>query len=128
MGGRILILYLSMMESLDILHLILPEDLVSHFTLVSADSSLDQLVLHLDENKIKPPEHFDKQLESKGFTDSIIIHDFPIRNKPVLLKVRRRKWKDLKTGKVYTRNWSLKHPGTSYTKDFALFLKKMSRL
>lgn len=114
------------MDNIDILRLILPEDLVDHFTLVSTDNHDNQLILHLDENNVKPPEHIEKQLESKGFTDSIFINDFPIRNKRVLLKVRRRKWKDLETGKVYTRNWELKHQGTSYTTEFALFLKKMS--
>ena len=68
-----------------------------------------------------------KDLESKGFTDPVHLHDFPIRDHQVLLRVRRRKWRDKTTGETYTRDWDIKHEGTRYTKEFAAFLKKMFR-
>lgn len=114
------------MEPIEILRYILPKEFTDYFDLNSIEESTGQLILSLDEKPVPPPEHSDKDLESKGFTGPIYLHDFPIREHQVLLRARRRKWRDRSTGQTYTRQWDIKHPGTSYTKEFALFLKKMS--
>ena len=115
------------METKDILSHILPKEFVEYFELVKIEDSNNKLIIHLDEKLEKPPEHSDKELESKGFGSPVLIQDFPIRDHQVLLRVRIRKWKDKNSGKVYSRNLELKHTGTSYTKEFALFLKKIYR-
>ena len=43
------------------------------------------------------------------------------------IRVRHRKWIDKQTGKVYMTNWNLTANGTSYTKEFAAFLKEIFR-
>lgn len=111
------------MEKEVILKHILPKEFVEYFDLIGIESKGDQLVFSLDEKNIIPPEHEDKNLESKGFVPPVQILDFPIRDKAVILRVRRRKWKNKETGKTYTRSWELKADGTSYTKEFAFFLK-----
>ena len=113
------------MESKDILKHILPKEFVEYFDLVDIKKLDTLLIIYLDEKPVRPPEHSDKDLESKGFTSAIELEDFPIRDQKVLLSVRRRKWKDKATGKTHTRDWDIKHEGTSYTKEFAAFLKKM---
>lgn len=115
------------MKQEEILKHILPKEFVEYFDLIGIDSIGDQLSFSLDEKNITPPEHEEKELESKGFLPSVQIIDFPIRDKRVILGVRRRKWRDKKTGKTYTRNWELKAEGTSYTKEFAAFLKGVLR-
>lgn len=115
------------METIELLKLLLPNDLVDHFELTGVKKGKEGIAMHLDEKAVKPPEHNDKKLESKGFGAPIKLYDFPIRDQAVVLVIRRRKWKDLDTGQVYSRNWELKHTGTSYTREFALFLKKISR-
>jgi transposase len=115
------------METKEILKHFLPKEFIEYFDLVDIQKSDNQLIICLDEKNVKPPEHSDKDLESKGFTAPIYLHDFPVRDHQVLLKVRRRKWRDKKTGKIYTRDWDIKQEGTSYTKEFAAFLKKMFR-
>ena len=115
------------METKEILKHILPKEFIEYFDLVDIQGLDTQLIICLDEKHIQPPEHCDKNLESKGFTTPIYLHDFPIRDHQVLLKVRKRKWMDKKTGKIYTRSWDIKQEGTSYTKEFAAFLKKMFR-
>ena len=113
--------------SLLIKHL-LPEDLFKHFDLVNLEENSEgQLILELDEKPVKPKEHSDKDLISKGFHSKVEIQDFPLRGKAVYLRVRRRKWIDKKTGKVYSTNWELTAKGTSYTKEFAAFLKELLR-
>ena len=115
------------MENKELLQHILPKEFVEYFDLISITEKSDQLIIKLDECFLKPPEHSDKELESKGFSTPIQINDFPIRNNKVLLHVRRRKWKDKKTGTTIMRKWDLKQDGTNYTKEFAAFLKKMFR-
>ena len=114
------------MKQEEILKHILPKGLTDHFDLTGINSTGDQLVFDIDEKMIPPPEHIEKELESKGFLPAIQITDFPIRDKHVILRVSRRKWRDKKTGKTYTRNWDIKAKGTSYTKEFGTFLKGMA--
>lgn len=105
---------------------LLPEDLLEYFDLTEVRESIgDTLYLHLDEKNILPPEHSDKPLVSNGFDEPITIQDFPLRQKRVFLIVRRHKWKDKTTGKIYSRRWDLTASGTSYSKEFAAFLKEL---
>jgi transposase len=125
LGGNHKFHYFSKMETKDIIKHILPKEFIDFFELQTIKEKENQLIIYLDEKFILPPEHSDKDLESKGFTAAINLHDYPIRDHQVLLHVRRRKWREKSTGKTYTRNWDIKHEGTSYTKEFAAFLKKM---
>ena len=112
------------MENELLLRYILPEELFKYFDLVSIDeTSPNELTLYLDEKKSAPPEHKDKSLVSYGFDEPKKIQDFPLRKKSVYLIVRRRKWKDKATGKIYSRTWDLTASGTSYSNEFAVFLK-----
>jgi len=103
---------------------VLPSWVVTHFEVLSVKTISGKLEISLDELNA-PPDDSGKRLESKGFLPAVYLEDFPLRGKPVLLKVRRRKWKDLTTGKTVTRDWKLAVQGTSYTEEFAFFLKKL---
>ena len=120
-------MYLSGMKTTDILGHILPREFVEYFDLTSIEEREDQLFFNLDEKYELPAEHRDKKLESKGFLPASSLIDFPIRDRQVTLRIRRRKWVDKATGKTYTRQWDLKAKGTNYTKEFAAFLKEMLR-
>ena len=116
------------MEIEIVLQYLLPKEINIYFDLVKIEENTDgRLLLYLDEKPIKPSEHSDKELVSKGFDEPIQIQDFPIRDKVVYFKIRRRKWTDKHTGKVYTTNWKITATGTSYTKEFAAFLKEFLR-
>lgn len=105
---------------------VLPGWVMTHFEVVSVKTVSDKLEISLDELNV-PPEDTGEKVTSKGFLPAVYLEDFPLRGKAVLLKVRRRKWKDPSTGKTITRNWKLAVQGTSYTEEFALFLKKLFR-
>lgn len=114
------------MEIASLLKYLLPEDLLEYFELMQVKESEDNtLLMYLDEKSIVPPEHKDKQIVSHGFDQPVTIQDFPLRQKRVYLVVRRRKWKDKVTGQVYSRTWDLTARGTSYSKEFAAFLKEL---
>ena len=111
-----------------LLQYLLPNEIQLYFDFVNIkEDSNNRLLLYLDEKPIKPSEHLDKELVSKGFDEPIHIQDFPIREKAVYFIVRRRKWIDKRTRKVYMTNWNLTANGTSYTKEFAAFLKEIFR-
>ena len=112
------------MEIEILLRHLLPEELFEYFDLVSIkETKVKELSLYLDEKKVFPPEHKNKSLISYGFDEPIKVQDFPLRKKSVYLIVRRRKWKDKGTGKIYSRSWDLTADGSSYSKEFADFLK-----
>lgn len=116
------------MELESLLHYLLPKELFEYFDFIEIKEDGNKcLLLHLDEKPIKPSEHTDKDLVSNGFDEPVRIQDFPLRDKAVYFVVRRRKWKDKQTGKVYSKSWDLAANGTSYTKEFADFLKGLFR-
>ena len=119
------------METKELIRYFLPKEIINNFEVVDIkEIGCDfeaELHIYLDEKFIYPPEHTTKNLESKGFLKVVQISDFPIRDKKVLLLVRRRKWQDMLTGKIHTRLFDLKHKGTNYTKEFAAFLKENLR-
>ena len=114
-----------------LLKLILPSPLAEYFELsshrVEKESKGDTLHLYLQETKLIPIEYSSDKLISKGFFDEVTIQDFPIRGQKVFLHIKRRRWLNENTGKVVFRNWDVIAQGTRITKEFAAFLKELSR-
>ena len=104
--------------------LVLPRDIEAHFeiTRVEVDEHLMEMYIHLDE-KMNPYLCKSDEYESKGFMEAVSITDFPIRDHKVILKVRRRRWVDRKTGESFVDRISVTEDGTRYSKEFAAFLK-----
>ena len=108
----------------DPLKLLLPGAIYDYFELVHTEVSDVDVHLFLDEQRIPPKS---VGYESKGFTEQSIIQDFPLRGKPVFLHIRRRKWLEKSTGKVFTNSYDLTNLGTQITAEFAAFLKGVYR-
>jgi hypothetical protein len=104
---------------------ILPEDIFKYFEIIKVDVDSKTLNVYLDELDIKPKEYEGEKLTSKGFHAAAVIQDFPIRERTVMLHVRRRRWLVESTGKVVSRDWNVVAEGTRYTKGFASFLKEL---
>ncbi|GHT73021.1 hypothetical protein FACS189456_2950 [Bacteroidia bacterium] len=101
---------------------VLPQEVVDYFELLNIQTEEAVLHLYLAEKDIIPKEYVHLALSSNGFYQESIINDFPLRDKKVLLHVRRRRWVD-ESGKSYSRHWDLVASGTRYSKEFATFLK-----
>lgn len=114
-----------------LLKLVLPEPIADYFELTShrqeKESKGDTLHLYLQEVNILPVEYSSEKLISKGFFDEVTVQDFPIRGQKVFLHIKRRRWLNETTNKVVFRNWDMIAQGTRITKDFAAFLKELSR-
>ena len=115
------------METSEILKIFLPNEIVDNFNLVRVsehdNAKGKEMHIFLDEKHQYPDAYQDKQLESKGFAEPVNICDFPIQNKKVKLRMRKRRWVDKETNEYISKSYDFKHKGTSYSKDLASFLK-----
>jgi hypothetical protein len=107
----------------ELLPYILPKELVESFELVDLQEKEETLHLYLDECNIVPEEYKTLSLLPNGFYEESTLKDFPLRDRKVVLHLRRRRWVD-KEGKSYFRQWDLVAEGTRYSKEFASFLKE----
>ena len=57
--------------------------------------------------------------------DAVHVTDFPIRDHKVILKIRRRRWRDTRTGKSFSLpiDLDIVAKGTRYSNEFGAFLK-----
>lgn len=85
----------------------------------------DTIILDLDERVLSSTENHDKYL-SKGFYPPTDIDDFPVRDKRLILRFRRRRWQNKQTGMPFMRDLSVVATGTHLTAEFAAFLKEMA--
>ena len=110
-----------------LLDLIIPEGVSDYFKLSSYSKDSTSIHIYLEEINSTPIEYASNKLQSKGFYDEITLQDFPMRGLDVFLHVKRRRWLNLDINKVVYHNWDLVAKGTRITKDFASFLKEVSR-
>lgn len=80
------------------------------------------LNIYLDERENKE-EREKLGLKPNGFTESTIIKDYPIRNRKVLLHVRRRRYLDADGHNIILNQYPLTADGTKVSVEFGLFFK-----
>lgn len=104
---------------------VLPTQILDYFLITGVEQTSTEIHIGLDE-KILPELSNDSHFESKGFMDAVCVTDFPIRDHKVILKIRRRRWKDTRTGKSFSIPIDLDvvAKGTRYSKEFGAFLKE----
>ena len=115
----------TLINSIDLLKYILPEEIFKYFTLTNVEQQGSTLHFYLEETSSIPAEFSTRRLESNGFHAESVIRDFPLRGKPTYLHVRRRRWLDLDSKEAVSRNWEAVAKGTGYTQDFAFFLNEL---
>ena len=108
------------------MHLLLPEFLIEHFTIVKIETISERIDLYLEEKNIIPEQYTKEILISHGYHKQTVIRDFPIRGKQVYLYVKRRRWLNKGTNEIVSRNWKVTAKGTRMTEDFAAFLKGLN--
>jgi len=107
---------------LELVRYVLPLEIVENFSLVDLQETEGTLHIYLDERDAVLEEWEGKSLSSNGFYEESTIKDFPLRDRKVVLHVRRR-WLD-EAGKSHSRRRELVAEGTRYSKEFAFFLKE----
>jgi hypothetical protein len=102
---------------------LLPSGILSYFDILKVEEQSGEITIHLEEkNNINTDSHPAKY-ESKGFYPNVMVNDFPVRGKRLLLNIRRRRWEENETGKYINRDYHLIAEGTRITQEFATFLK-----
>lgn len=79
------------------------------------------LNIYLDERDNREGEQLG--LKPNGFTEATVIKDYPIRNRKVLLHVRRRRYLDADGRNVILNQFPLTADGTKVSVEFGLFFK-----
>ena len=112
--------------NLELAGLMFPEGVLDYFTLTEFKEEEGKIHFYLEEKNILPSDYSSSQAVSKGFLNPIVIEDFPLRGKDVLLHIKRRRWTLKETGTIIQRDWTLAAQGIKMTADFAAFLKGIS--
>ena len=120
--------YLCIMENVflkAIASVVLPTQILDYFTIVGVEQTKTEIHISLDERMNKELSD-DIHFESKGFMEPVNVTDFPIRDHKVILRIRRRRWIDTRTGKSFSIpiDLDIVAKGTRYSKEFGAFLKE----
>ncbi len=109
----------------ELVEIMLPEGLLNTFEYIGIRKTPYSYKITLEEKNKSPKlpvEYSSKKVISKGFKD-ITINDFPLRDRKVILLLRRRIWKIEGVKKLFKNDLSLALKGTKLEKEFATFLK-----
>lgn len=116
-----------------IISFFLPEGMIDWFEVVNikeepnkgtaqADVLYNSILhIYLDERDTRSREKMG--LKPNGFTEPTLIKDYPIRNRKVLLHVRRRRYLDADNRNVILNQYPLNADGTKVSVEFGLFFK-----
>ena len=111
---------------------IFPEELTEHFeitgfeTLCNIELKEEYLVVSFEERNNIPQGYNSEDYESKGFVESKLIQDFPLRGKAVYLRIKKRRWRHKKDKTILKRDFSFMADGSKFTQDLSDFLKDAS--
>jgi len=111
----------------------LPEQLLHHFKIdkileLEGERTEDNYFeIHLTEKNVLPVGYLKLDYESKGFSSTTRIQDFPIRGKAVYLVIKRRRWRHKSTKEQITSDYSFIAEGSKLTRELSDFLKGTGR-
>ena len=80
-------------------------------------------VIEFTEKNELPNGYNPNEYESKGFMQSKLIQDFPLRGKAVFLRVKKRRWRHKLNGTIIKRDYSFISEGSKFTQELSDFLK-----
>lgn len=119
---------------IELVKLLLPEELLNHFK-ITGIRELGEIAsktmyyeIDLEEKNIVPSGHNACLYESKGFTSTSRVQDFPLRGKAVYLNIKRRRWRNKGNKKeVIKSNFSFIAGGAKLTQELSGFLKSVGQ-
>lgn len=123
------IMYFSTMK--DIITLIVPKDILEHFSYHDYHESGGVYIIELVEKD--DVKHIPKAILRQGkyalngYMNPIELQTYPLQGKEVFLRLTRRKWKVQGTTRSYSNEYNFNLPGMKATIDFGVFLKEIGR-
>lgn len=120
-------------DETSVLSLLLPEGILEWFEATKIeekdnDKAKDELeehlfpkVLHVHLAERLSDEAIEKGLKPNGYTEAAVVNDYPVRNRKLMLHVRRRRYQD-KTGRnVLLNKYKASEDGTRLTVEYGIF-------
>ena len=105
--------------------LVFPRELLDYFEVVGFEIQEENINVQLNErDRILKPKSGHTYVKN-GFLPECKITDFPLRDRKMTLLVKRRRWKDEKTGESISNDYKLVAEGTRHSVEFAAFLKEV---
>ena len=92
-------------------------------TLCGVANKKEYWLIEFEEKNELPTGYSVSDYESKGFMESALIQDFPLRGKAVYLRIRKRRWRHKQTGAIIKRDFSFIADGSKFTQELSDFLK-----
>jgi hypothetical protein len=91
--------------------------------LCSVELKKEYWLIDFEEKNKLPTGYSAAEYESKGFMESKLIQDFPIRGRGVYLRIRKRRWRHKETSAIIKRDFSFIADGSKFTQELSDFLK-----
>lgn len=111
----------------ELVSLMFPAGLLDYFVVTRVSKISMGYQVYLEEKKEIPVSCSPGDYVCHGFYDEQVVHDFPLRGKVFDLVIKRRRWKNVETGKIISRDWDLVARGSSLSREFSDFLKGIHR-
>ena len=113
-----------------LIHALFPEELTNYFgissyeILCSLETKEEYWIIDFEEKNELPECYSSSDYESKGFMESKLIQDFPLRGRAVFLRIKKRRWRHKTSGAVVKRDFSFMSVGSKFTQELSDFLKE----
>ncbi len=117
------------MKQSEMLWMCLPQGLDELFEIARFERTDQAYDIWLDEKKERSEEdRRNPNIVARGYTDYIVIQDYPMRGRPVYLHMRKNKWWNKQTNEIFSYNLELPNEdGTRLSAEFVSFLKDEGR-
>jgi hypothetical protein len=109
----------------ELLSVFFPKEIMLHFEINEVVEKSGYIQIRFEELPELVPSSMrvSKEIVLDGFCNPIELQSFPLKGKPVYLKLYRRRWKYKGSRKHYSNTYEFNPRGVKATKEFASFLK-----
>lgn len=117
------------MKTSEAFWMFLPQGLGELFAMVRFERTDQAYDIWLDEKKERSGEdRHNPNIVARGYTEYVVIQDYPLRGRPVYLHMRKNKWWNKLTNEIFSYNLDLPNEdGTRLSAEFVAFLKDEGR-
>ena len=117
------------MKQSEMIWMCLPQGLDELFEIVRFERTEHEYNIWLDEKKERSEDdRRNPNIVARGYSDYVVIQDYPLRGRPVYLHMRKNKWWNKLTNEIFSYNLELPNEdGTRLSAEFVSFLKDEGR-
>ena len=101
------------------------EGSLDQFDVVDVKERVNEVVMYVEEKNMVGEKYRDEDSESKGFYDGVIVEDFGVGGKKVLVNIGGGGWVLKKDNEYMCGKWGMVGEGSGMREDFGCFLKEV---